>query len=209
MAETHIFLIHSRLDTNLPNFFDKAAGKTNVILWEAEWFHKESHEDPDWLHLKNQIERSTAVFFLKGPNVAGSAYTSNWISWECGIAASMGKDLWVFESIHSPVFMPIPYLTDYVPYDEQDYQHGNFITGIMYNYAKKKPQSQGVPTECSKCTASYNMHTAVPNWNCPTCQRRRKWGKPTFSQQAVKEYGLIPVNEPLVFARDYPRVKRS
>lgn len=205
MAATYVFLIHSRLDTDLPNFFDKAAGKTEVILLEAEWFH---YESPDWLRLREQIRESKAVFFLKGPSITNSTYTTNWVSWECGVTAALKMDLWVFESIHSPVFMPVPYLTDYVPYDPQDDQYIAFVANILQNYRDRKQQPQGFPITCTECGALYNLHVAVAIWNCPTCQRNQQWKAPIFVEQLYHRPDLLlPRNRPLTFAQYYWQVR--
>lgn len=207
MVEPQVFLIHSRLDTDLPNCFDKAAGKANMILWEAEWY--EIPEGTSWQHLMNQIKASTAVFFIKGSNIANSTYTTNWVSWECGVAASMKKDLWVFESIHNPVFMPLPYLTDYVPYDPDDYEHIAWVAGLLQNYAQRNRRPEGIKIICNKCYAEYNLHTLVVSWNCPTCQRDFDWPDAAAQEWENLTDIVRPKNRPLEFAQYYDQVRRD
>jgi len=207
MATKYVFLIHSRLDTEWPNFFDKAAGKAEVRLFEAEWFDEKS---PNWLHLKEQIRRSMAVFFLKGPSITNSTYTTNWVSWECGVAAALKRDLWVFESMRNPVFMPVPYLTDYVPYDPQDNEHVAFVANLLQNYSLGEEPPQGWPVTCPKCGAQYNLHAVVVSWNCPTCQRYQAWEDPAFAEQLVHEPGLLLFqNMPLTLAQHYYQVRKD
>ena len=199
MKQTDIFLIHSRHDTELPNFFDKASGKANVRLWEAEWFEMEG---PPWSNLRDQIKKCTAVIVLKGTNIAASLYTSNWVSWEIGVAAGMNKDVWVFESLLHPLFMPIPYLTDYVVYDPSDKSHVAFVANLLQLYGERKPVPQGMPVSCRLCSIQYNLHTALNSWNCPSCQRSVSWEKPTTVPLDV----IKPQGGPREFAIAYAGV---
>lgn len=202
MKQTDIFLIHSRLDTQLPNFFDKAAGKANIRLWEAEWFIMEG---PAWFNLKEKIKECKAVFVLKGPNIATSLYTSNWVSSEIGIAADMEKDVWVFESLLYPIFMPIAYLTDYVVYDPNDSGHLAFVGNLLQFYGQGEPLPQGIVTSCRFCSIPYNLHTALNSWNCPSCQRSVTWALPTSVPDSVIE----PQGGPRDFAIAYPGVRQE
>lgn len=203
MKQTDIFLIHSRRDTYPPNFFDKAGGKANVRLWEAEWFEMEG---PPWVNLEKQIRKCKATFVLKGPNIAASLYTSNWVSWEIGVAASIKMDVWVFESLRSPVFMPIPYLTDYVVYDPDDSLHVAFVANLLESYGQGEPVFQGIPLDCASCYIHYNLHTALNGWNCPACQRSVTWEtkKITYIPANVIE----PQGGPIDFAIAYPGVNQ-
>lgn len=203
MKQTDIFLIHSRNDTYLPNFFDKAGAKANVCLWEAEWF---GMEGPAWVNLKKEIKRCKAIFVLKGPNIAASLYTSSWVSWEIGVAASMEKDVWVFESLRSPVFMPIPYLTDYVVYDPDDYSHVAFVINLLESYGQGAPVFQGIPTDCPLCYIHYNLHTALNGWNCPACQRSITW---TQQLASIPSDVIKPQGGPIDFGIAYPGVNQG
>lgn len=200
MKQTDIFLIHSQHDTALPNFFDKAAGKANIRLWEAEWY---TMEGPAWFSLREGIKESKAVFVLKGPNITASLYTSNWVSWEIGVAARMEKDVWVFESLLYPVFMPIAYLTDYVVYDPNDSSHLAFVANLLQSYGQGEPVPQGITTTCPFCSIQYNLHTALNSWNCPSCQRSVTWAQPVSISAEV-----IPQGGPREFAIAYPGVSQ-
>jgi len=202
MKQTDIFLIHSSLDTEPPNFLDKAAGKSNVRLWEAEWYKMEG---PAWVNLKEKIKECKAGFVLKGPNIAASLYTSNWVSWEIGVATNMEKDVWVFESLLYPVFMPIAYLTDYVVYDPNDYSHVAFVANLLQSYGQGQPLPQGIATSCRFCSIPYNLHTALNIWNCPSCQRSVTWAQPVSIPADVIE----PQGGPKDFAVAYPGVRQE
>lgn len=202
MRQTDVFLIHSRHDTELPTFFDKAAGKTNVRLWEAEWFEMKG---PAWFNLKQRIKECKAVFVLKGRNIATSLYTISWVLWETGIAGSMNRDVWVFESVLDPVFIPIPYLTDYVAYDPNDPNHLAFVANLLHCYGWGDPVPQGIPTSCPFCSIEYNLHTALTSWNCPSCQRVVTWREEVTIPDEVIE---VP-HASEEFAMYYPEVRQE
>jgi len=202
MTSPTIFLIHSSLDTQRPNFLDKAVGKTNMLLDEAEWFEMYG---PAWSVLREKIRVCKAVFVLKGPNIATSLYTSNWVSWEIGVAAERKKDVWVFESLLDPIFMPIAYLTDYVVYDPEDYDHIAFIGILSQLYALGEPRPTGIPTFCPFCSINYNIHTLLHSWNCPSCQRPSSWDE-TFS---APDDIIEPQGGPRDFAIAHPGVREE
>jgi len=180
----NIFLTHSQYDTTLPNIFDKAAGMTDISLLHVEW---EQLITPPWKFVRDKLKNSEAIFILKGSNIARSLYTSNWVSYELGLAAHSSKnigegemDVWVFESVESPVFFPIPFLTDYVIYDPNDTYHLQYIRDIVEGYYYKRYKHrppQGLPVKCwhDECNIEYNLHTVVNTWNCPSCQRFGEW----------------------------------
>jgi len=208
MAEPHVFLVHSRLDTGLPNFFDKAAGKSNAVLWEAEWYKSKDAQSAPWQQLEEKIRRALAVFFDKGPNVVSSLFTSNWVSWELGVAAAARKDVWVFESLRSPIFMPVPYLTDYVVYDPEDYSHVALVAWFIQNYVQRRKQPEGILTKCPDCFGEYALRTALASWNCPFCQREQVWSESNFVEGLVLRDDLLQTQDgPKQFALRHPGVR--
>ena len=175
-----IFMVHSRYDTALPNFFDKAAGMVDISLMHMEW---EALVPPPWKHIRDKLKNAEAIFIVKGPNIARNLYTSNWVSYEIGLAAHSSKkwgqgemDVWVFESVQNPVFFPVPFLTDYVIYDPNEPYHTQYLAYILeaYNWKTYRhflPEAAAVRCGHDDCQIEYNLHTIVNTWNCPSCQR--------------------------------------
>ena len=89
-----IFVSHSQHDTDILAFFDKVFARTGVKSFCMEF---EQMNAPDWMIIKDSIVNSKAVFILIGPNVNRSKYTSNWISFEVGLACAFNKQVYVFE----------------------------------------------------------------------------------------------------------------
>ena len=47
-------------------------------------------------------------------------HTKNWVIFEDGVAAATGKQLFLFERKGIPLKYPVPYLTDYMIFDEKN-----------------------------------------------------------------------------------------
>ena len=109
-----IFISHSQKDAEILNYFDRVFAGTMVKPIRAEF---EKYERPPWTAIRSWVTESAAVFLLLGPNVRSTIFTSNWISFEVGLACNTMKPTWVFERFGYPVEFPVPYLTDYVLYD--------------------------------------------------------------------------------------------
>lgn len=63
---------------------------------------------------------SDYVFLFLTDNIVKTEFTHNWVSFEVGVAANARKKLFVFERLGVPVQYPIPYLTDYMIFAEED-----------------------------------------------------------------------------------------
>ncbi len=119
-----------------------------------------------------EIKQSKAAFVLLGPNVELTIYTRNWISFEIGLAAALGKPIWVFEPIQSNIKFPIPYLNHYMQY-ELEYDR-EYITSIVKAYEKSKVEPpDGFIVKCSydNCKLPFILHTKTYSFNCPACRQ--------------------------------------
>lgn len=94
--------------------FDQVFAGTNVHAIRAEF---ESYNVPPWNAIKGWMESSSTLFLLIGPNLKSTDYTQNWVSFEVGLAAGMGREIWVFEQNGREVHFPVPYLDHYMLYD--------------------------------------------------------------------------------------------
>ncbi|MBE0481553.1 MAG: hypothetical protein IBX68_11315 [Dehalococcoidia bacterium] len=202
MPEPYIFLIRS--GASLPEAFSEA--KAEAEIREPDYT---PGKIPPWLRLREQVENAVAVFCLKGPEIGESAFSVNWVSWQLGVAAAMEKPVWVFESVRSPTFLPLPYLTDYVPFDPEDKRHAEFQRTLVANYIQgKEPTGTGLAEMCPHCSSLYAIHTAVLDWNCPSCQKRTYWkgaDTPAVVPYLPPSYLLQVQDDFRQIAREYPQ----
>ncbi|MBA7501459.1 hypothetical protein ES706_00029 [subsurface metagenome] len=136
---TSIFISHSQKDVETLNYFNNLFGGTLIKAIRAEF---ERYERPPWTAIKNWVNESSAVFLLLGPNLRGSIFTSNWVSFEVGLACQARKSVWIFEQVKEPVDFPVPYLTNYMLYDPASRVSFERIQEIVQSY-DSTPQLAG------------------------------------------------------------------
>jgi len=118
-----VFISHSRHDKEYCNAFDSACTRVGLKSFRSEF---ENIERPPWKTIKNEINKSSALFLLLGkklrerqrsvlvdtPEYTDWLFTQNWIAYEIGVASQRGIDIWVLSDsvdINSPVL----YLNNY------------------------------------------------------------------------------------------------
>jgi len=110
-----IFVSHSKLDSDLVNFFRNAFFDTGVmpVFEEFEGILTGAVTPSKVI---GDIESSKAVFVVLSQNVHGIPHTRDWVVWETGVANN--RDIWVFEpySQLGSISVVIPYLRHYVIY---------------------------------------------------------------------------------------------
>lgn len=114
----NIFISHSRRDKELITAMAKVLrniGHTPII---EEFMPEEEKEPVPYEEIRKNVSLSNYVFLFLTDNIVATEYTHNWVAFEVGLTASSRKRLFVFERTGVPVPYPIPYLTDYMIFDE-------------------------------------------------------------------------------------------
>lgn len=118
-----IFLCHSKEDKKLADVFDEVAPRigTGVRIFRKEFEKMGSPPEKDII---NDICTSKVVFVLVGPGLINIIknndrkywlHTTNWMSFEIGIAAAFKRDIWLvttdpmfnFPVLDFDVFLPV------------------------------------------------------------------------------------------------------
>ena len=171
-----IFVSHSRRDTKILEFFDKAFARTGVISKCMEF---EDMQPPQWNEINKQVRDSVATFLLLGPSVKNSDHTQNWIAFEVGLSCAYDTRVWVFEKLDSKINFPIPYVTDYMPYVLGEYISFDYIREILEGYRDEHSQKandrkripSGLETICPNCGAVFYKHQIIGAYHCPVCRQ--------------------------------------
>ena len=141
---SQIFISHSQRDKTLVSLFSKVFGSTPVrhVCMELEKIIQGANVTP--ADVEKEIRNSAAMFILLSENVNNTPHTRDWIAWESGVAASSGKDIWVFEptSDLGRINIVIPHFTHYIPIDTSLEQAYAYIHNIVKSYA----DSEVLPT---------------------------------------------------------------
>jgi hypothetical protein len=127
-----VFVSHSKLDSDLVNFFNNAFFNTGVMPVFEE-FEAILGGTVTPSKVIGDIKSSNAVFVVLSRNVHGIPHTRDWVVWETGVANN--RDIWVFEpySQLGSISIVIPYLRHYVIYDTVS-EHLAYIKKIIESY---------------------------------------------------------------------------
>jgi len=135
-----VFITHSRHDAPILKHIVQLVKTVKVkpILYE----YNKRHTNTSWNEIRQDIKNSHALFVVLSNNLSSSPHTQNWVGWEVGVACAFNKRVWVFEEIQRRISFPIPYFTDYVPYDLNDQNLRQLISAVARGY-RIQPQITG------------------------------------------------------------------
>jgi len=182
-----IFIAHSRRDKILAPWFDRVFAReprVGAVQFEFELVAVNPIQE-----LYSRLQSSVALFVLLSPEVMITLQTSNWIAAETGLARGLGKPIWAFEPLSSPVKFPVPFVDHYVrlpiehidsPWDDR----GAFglVRGIIQDYIHGDPQEKlrrsagrlKCPNvECQTVFQIYQNNHEIDR--CPACCNSYPW----------------------------------
>lgn len=138
MSDT-VFITHSRHDAPILQHIQSLVAQAGVqpVFYQYD----RNHAAPAWQEIREWIRNSQALFVVLSSNLGSSPHTQNWVGFEVGIAGAFGKPTFVFEEAYRRVLFPIPYFTDYVPYDLTNPQLRDLITGVARGYEYSRQRS--------------------------------------------------------------------
>lgn len=187
-----VFVSHTKLDDAICDAFDRVCAGVEIERYRSEFEDiaaamKETGL-PAWSTIKENIEKSKALFLLVGRELTVSqdrgdiawAHTQNWIAFEIGVACGKGIDVWVICDDGIKLNFPVPYLTNYLPSSPRNRSVHKYLEGVLKGY--ELGQSFGIAppfkTDCDSCKASFNLRvTLQPNNSvtCPQCLEKIKY----------------------------------
>ena len=133
---SRIFISHSQKDEDIISLFSKVFGSTHVRSIFMEYEKMVHGHDIKSEDIKKEMQNSAALFIILSKNVKNNAHTRDWILWESGVAASLGKDIWIFElnSDFGKIDVVIPYFTHYIPIDLNLKEVYAYLRSIIESY---------------------------------------------------------------------------
>ena len=179
-----VFISHSKRDRNGTSFVEKIfSGVENT----AFFYSYQGPRPPHAQTLKNVITTEcNSLIVLLSEYLLSRRFTASWVSYEVGIAHSIGLNVWVFENIEDdPVNMPIPYVSAYVQRKSNLELRSTFPFDTIGDYAGTKIpdlQSEGsavgskyfgnITCQNEKCKAHYSIFLVKKEYNCPVCRKK-------------------------------------
>jgi hypothetical protein len=137
-----VFITHSRHDEPILSHIDQLVREAEVdpIFYQYDF---NNTSETACGQILRAITGSKALFVMLSNNLSSSVHTQNWVGMEVGIACAQGKPVYVLEELYGHIPFPIPYLTDYVPYDLGDPQLRTLISSVARAY-NMGPQRTGI-----------------------------------------------------------------
>jgi DNA-directed RNA polymerase subunit RPC12/RpoP len=185
ILSVQIFLSHTKLDKDFCDRFDIVAARVGLKFFRSEL---ESIQTPAWATIKEELEKSAALFLLVGKELVSAQassdsakreewkFTQNWISCEIGMACQRQIDVWVICD-NVEINFPVPYLNNYEvnSIHLEDKTQLGWWKDILEQYKTGKTFEMVDPKKifkCLNCGASFNLMSklgAGARLICPTC----------------------------------------
>lgn len=191
-----IFLSHTHKDKELCDLLDIRIFARNP---EIKGFRSEFEEikEPGWQTIKDEINKSDALFFLVGKelikrqgsptkreNLQGDdwRYTQNWIAYEIGVACQKGIDVWAICDEGVKINFPMPYVNNYLIILPQDRENAiKYIHEVVSEYISGRPFSIG---------KAYRVDYRIKRIKCPYCEIEFNFHRYFLPLQALVEHIL-------------------
>jgi hypothetical protein len=134
-----VFITHSKYDSPILQHIDWLVRSVNV----EPIFYRYNNmiNTTAWEEIRNSIRNCSALFVVLSNNLSSSPHTQNWVGWEVGVACAFNKRVWVFEELNRRASFPIPYVTDYVPYDINDHQLRSLVSSVAKAYCMQSQRT--------------------------------------------------------------------
>ena len=162
-----VFISHSRYDSNL-DFFHKIFSALPI---ESVWMEFEDIQPPPYLSIKDNVNRSDALFVLLSQHIVDKQHTNNWVSFEVGLATNRKCEIYVFEPLDENVNFAVPYFTHYMRYRTTE----NILKWLRDGLRDGSIVRYGVPITCphNDCLIQFNYLSRfyTDSYYCPACRR--------------------------------------
>ena len=113
MLSSQIFISYSAKDKEISDFFVRKFGDSDVkpVLMEYEKWSRNNR--PNWKWIKDEVQKSSALFLILTKNIVKNEYTQNWVAFEIGVAATSYPAIPIFVFREQNIDFPVQYLNYY------------------------------------------------------------------------------------------------
>lgn len=174
-----VFISHSRYDPNL-DFFHKVFSAVPIT---AIWMEFEDITAPPYLSIRDNVNKSDALFVLLSEHLVDKQHTNNWVSFEVGLAANrtkvfekdsknlniQGLDVYVFEPIDQHIAFTVPYFTHFMRYRNNDQAFIWLRNMLRGNKLSTSGFSIHCPWASCKIEFNYLSRFYTDSYYCPAC----------------------------------------
>ena len=192
---TQVFVSHTKKDKGFCDAFDNVCASVGMKRFNTDF---EIIPKPAWETIKEEMNKSIALFFLVGAELVKSQnlndadwrYTQNWIAYEMGLACQLGIDVW---AICDDVLInfPMPYINNYLTVSLRHRPAFDYLREILEDYKEGRNfpfpyvnnfgDNFGVRCPYEDCQIEFNLHENIQPGDdpikCPQCLRDMKFFK--------------------------------
>lgn len=114
-----VFISHSKREKKLITEIQSALDNIGITPIIEEFIDAEKKQPIPWKEILGNVMSSKAVYLFLTDEIVTNEYTKNWVIFEDGLAAALGRQLFLFERIGEPLEYPVPYVTDYMIFEKE------------------------------------------------------------------------------------------
>ena len=122
-----IFISNSAKDSQTVEYFVHKFNDTGVKPVRMEYEQWSRNCKPNWMWIKDEIQKSKVLFLLLTKNIIKKEYTQNRVAFEIGIASMCAPLIPVFVFREENIDFPVPYLNHY--FDQSFSKKTNLFAG--------------------------------------------------------------------------------
>jgi hypothetical protein len=186
MLASQIFISHSAKDNEISDFFIRKFDDTDVkpVLMEYEKWSR--NDRPNWMWIKDEIQKSSVLFLILTKNIVKNEYTQNWVAFEIGVAATSNPPIPIFVFREQNIDFPVPYLNYYFDQPLSNTRHlfsrdvSSTVLNAMFHSLKeniveeiiknKNPSTLDLKfLKCSNCLLEFDYFGIEEKLICPCC----------------------------------------
>lgn len=112
-----IFISHSSNDHEIVDYLIDKFDDTGIKPIRMEYEKWSRKGKPNWIWIKDEIQKSKALFLILTKNIVKKEFTENWVAFEIGVASVCDPQLPVLVFREEDVDFPVPFLNHY--FDQQ------------------------------------------------------------------------------------------
>jgi len=149
------------------------------------WMEFEDVTAPPYLSIRDNVNKSDALFVLLSEHLVDKQHTNNWVSFEVGLAANQerpetngkamhspfGLDIYVFEPLDQHIDFAVPYFTHYMRYPTTEAAFKWLRDRLRDGSLARSGFSISCAWEDCKITFDYLSRFYTDSYYCPACRR--------------------------------------
>ena len=185
-----IFISHSSKDHEIVDYFIEKFDDTDIKPIRMEYEKWSRKGKPNWIWIKDEIQRSKALFLILTKNIVKKEFTQNWVAFEIGVASMCDSQVPVFVFREENIDFPVPFLNHYFdqPFSKKTHLFAKgfsetLLNVLIHKLSHKLDESfvdalikdpsivveEDETIKCSKYLVHFHYWGMKNKFSCPCC----------------------------------------